>query len=271
MSIYINDRKIGDGETGGIYNGSTKIGMISKGSQIIYMVKKSETITPTGELYTYVVPKYAHKLHIDCVASKGANGSASGGNGGRVECDLMVTPGQILYITTGKIPSSYSSASYNASDIRIGGTEYANRVIVAGGGGSGASAHGSGAGGAGGGTTGGSGETHRCCGGGSGGSQTGGGSGGVGIAWTSQQTRNGSAGTLGMGGAPGSHSGVGGAGGAGYYGGGGGAGGFTKSYGTYGGGGAGGSSYTDANLCTNVVHTQGYQNGEGYVSLTVIG
>lgn len=32
--------------------------------------------------------------------------------------------------------------------------------------------------------------------------------------------------------------------------------------------GGGGSSYTDSTLCSNVVHTQGYQNGAGFISIT---
>lgn len=35
-------------------------------------------------------------------------------------------------------------------------------------------------------------------------------------------------------------------------------------------GGGGGSSYTDSTLCTDVVHTQGYQNGAGYITITTL-
>lgn len=61
-------------------------------------------------------------------------GVAVGGKGGRVQCVLNVTSGQTLYITVGKIPTNNGTAVYNASDIRIGGQEYTDRVIVAGGG-----------------------------------------------------------------------------------------------------------------------------------------
>lgn len=75
--------------------------------------------------------------------------------GGRVECDLSVRPNQQLYLMVGSVPTNEYTASYNASDIRVGGTEYAHRVIVAGGGGSSSSRKA--AGGAGGGLTGGNG------------------------------------------------------------------------------------------------------------------
>lgn len=57
------------------------------------------------------------------MASRGASPNATGGLGGRVQCDLTVTPKQTLYIMVGDIPTSGITASYNASDIRIGGNE----------------------------------------------------------------------------------------------------------------------------------------------------
>ncbi len=205
------------------------------------------------------VPAGVKKVHVDCVANQGGN---SGGKGGRVECDLEVTPKQMIYVVTGKVPGNIETAVYNAADIRIGGRAYADRVIVAGGGGSKAS---SGAvGGNGGGLTGGNGtssEANRAA-VGTGGTQNSGGTGG-------------SSGTLGMGG-----NGIvyddstkGGAGGAGYYGGG--AGNavkwkdhFRNYYASAGGG--GGSSYTHPDLCTNVKHTQGYREGKGYITISMV-
>lgn len=32
----------------------------------------------------------------------------------------------------------------------------------------------------------------------------------------------------------------------------------------------GGYSYTDPNLCTNVVHTQGYQSGNDYITISMV-
>lgn len=272
MTIYNQNKKIDD-TYAGVYFGSSKIGAIYCGSQLVYVLKKQNTITPTEGLYTYVVPNYAHKLHIDCVASKGADGNAEGGNGGRVECDLSVSEGQTLYVMVGDIPASAGVPSYNASDIRINGTELENRVIVSGGGGSGAWRNGSGKGGAGGGLTGGDGASSGYTYGGKGGTQTAGGAGGsvqtVGSQWGSY----GGAGSLGMGGTSDNHPyhyAIGGCGGAGYYGGGGGGGIHTSNF-NHASGGGGGSSYTDANLCSDVVHTQGYQNGTGYVTITIIG
>lgn len=66
------------------------------------------------------------------------------------------------------------------------------------------------------------------------------------------------------------YEGNGGAGGAGWFGGGGGSGAWNKN-GAFTSTGGGGSSYTDPNLCTNVVHTQGYQSGNGFVTLSMVG
>lgn len=247
------------------------------GSEKIYQFSKVVTFCPSSSLQTLYVPMGFHKLHIDCVASKGftPNSSAQGGNGGRVECDLPVNGGDVLYVTVGAIPSD-NSVTYNASDIRMGGTELANRIIVAGGGGSGS--YGTNpftryaAGGAGGGLTGGTGGNS----GGEGGTQSAGGLGAYGV--DGYDPYRSASGTLGFGGATGSGGNVdaggnAGAGGAGYYGGGG----SRRSAVFFGGsqrdtwarGAGGGSSYADSN-CLNVVHTQGYQDGAGYVTISFV-
>lgn len=59
------------------------------------------------------------------------------------------------------------------------------------------------------------------------------------------------------------------AGGAGWYGGGGGALAGHKSIFYYSGGG-GGSSYTHPTLCSSVVHTQGFNKGNGYVKISMV-
>ncbi len=191
--------------------------MIGFGSKELILNSKASfepiTFSATGAMQTWQVPAGIKQIHVDCVACQGGNG---GGLGGRVECDLTVKPKQILNIMVGKVPGNIETAVYNAADIRIGGTEYANRVIVAGGGGSKAS---SGAtGGAGGGLTGGNGASSDASKAavGTGGTQNSGGNGG-------------SSGTLGKGGngkyVPAQKSAseqTSGAGGAGYYGGGGG-------------------------------------------------
>lgn len=245
----------------------------------VLRAKKSKivkTFEATGQLQTYVVPGGITSIAIDCVASKGADsedGNLAGGKGGRVKCNLKVTPGQTLYFMVGKIPTNAGTVSYNASDIRIGGTEYSNRVLVAGGGGSAAWRRGYGAiGGAGGGTTGGTGVQDTTGGGaspGQGGTQSAGGTGGgvnvSGSVWGSP----GGDGQLGLGGTSdnhGYHFSIGGVGGAGYYGGGGGAG-FHTSGANRASGGGGGSSFANTSYCSSVSHTQGYNNGDGYITI----
>lgn len=266
MSINYNSKYIKQIGEHGVCVGSTPINAIYCGSQKIYQYLPSATTFNAGSnLVTYIVPKGCTKLGIDCVASKGGDFKATGGNGGRVTCDLAVSEDQILYVTVGAIPTAAATPSYNASDIRIGGTAYSNRVIVAGGGGNGSNgANGvsvNGTGGAGGGLTGGTGGTSNSAGGGQGGTQTAGGATGVDGDFYGDP---GTDGTLGLGGT-GAYSGAGGNGGAGYYGGGGAAAG--TYFDNWGGGGGGGSSYTSS-ACSNIVHTQGYQNGAGYIKIT---
>ncbi len=206
------------------------------------------------------------------------------GLGGRVQATMNVTPGEVLYIYVGERGYGYngtynSTTAYNgggmhyggdinagggggATDIRINGQDLTNRILVAGGGG------GSGtvtqAGGSGGGLTGGDGNWDHNSGynqtnsGGKGGTQIVGGAGG-----SDQGGQVAPAGTLGNGGTEGfgwvSSAATGGGGGGGYYGGGGG-----EDYAA----GGGGSSYTNPSLFQNIVHTQGYQNGSGQLTIT---
>lgn len=266
-----------DGKVKTIYHGSQKIAFVFHGSQLVFG-ERTKTFNVSSGTQSWVVPNGVKSLTVDCVASKGANSednTLNGGNGGRVQCTLAVTSGQTLYFTVGAIPANAATVSYNASDIRIGGTEYSNRVLIAGGGGSAAWRNGHGAiGGAGGGTTGGTGVQDTTGGGaspGQGGTQSAGGTGGdvnvSGSVWGSP----GGDGQLGLGGTSdnhGYHFSIGGVGGAGYYGGGGGAG-FHASGANRASGGGGGSSYTDPDLCSNVTHTQGYRNGSGYITITL--
>ena len=266
MSINYNSKYIKQIGEHGVCVGSTPINAIYYGSEKVYQYLPGATTFNAGSnLVTYTVPKGCTKLGIDCVASKGGDFVANGGNGGRVTCDISVTPGQTLYVTVGAIPTDAATPSYNASDIRIGGTEYTNRIVVAGGGGNGSSGSNAvsvnGTGGAGGGLTGGTGGTSNSAAGGAGGTQTAGGKYGQ---YGDFYGASGASGALGLGGA-GASGGAGGNGGAGYYGGGGAANGSFLDY--WGGGGGGGSSYTSS-ACSNVVHTQGYQNGAGYIKIT---
>ncbi|WP_400190417.1 glycine-rich protein [Hymenobacter sp. B81] len=236
------------------------------------------TYTNANAAHTYTVPPGVNQLAVDMTGGKG--GGADGGNGGRVQATLTVVPGQVLTIYVGSA-GSLPSPGYNmgdagggfsfggngapvvdqgggggaSSDIRIGGTALSNRVLVAGGGGGrGWSSSRTAGGGAGGGLTGGAGATNWFYSGGGGGTQSGGGA--------TPAGSNGTAGVLGAGGAAGSRAG---GGGGGYYGGGGSGGDGTNFNG---GGGGGGSSYAAPGLTSNVVHTQGFQAGNGYVTIT---
>ena len=249
-----------------------KANFIYKGSQLVYGVFTSLTFYPSTELKEWIVPNGVSKIHVDCVASKGRDGSAAGGNGGRVQCDLKVTPGQKLYFMVGNIPQQNTwTAEYNASDVRLGGKELNNRIIVAGGGGSASHNGQTNAGGAGGGLTGANGGKGSNISQSTGGTQTSGGAGGYWTASGSVWRSDGGAGEFGLGGFGGNARDyvMGGAGGSGWYGGGGG-GAMHWSNGNGCGGGSGGSSYTNSAYCSNVVHTQGYRNGAGYIKITMI-
>lgn len=261
MELYKGSQKIkdtDDGTTYGVYYGSTPIGSIYKGSNKIYQFKRILTWQAGTSLAEYIVPNWVSKIHIDCVGSKGY--STGNNNGGRVECDVDVTGGQTIYITVGAQRTT-NNLDYNAADIRIGGTTYYERVVVAGGGGNRANWGGvtNYEGGNGGGLTGAVGGGDHP---GGGGTQTSGGAGGSG-----NFANVGAPGAFGTGTYM---NGQGGAGGAGWYSGGQGAQ-FQYMYDQHASGGGGGSSYTDSNLCSNVIHTQGYQNGGGYITITEIG
>jgi hypothetical protein len=248
----------------------------------LFTKAQTTTFSYTGSVQTYTVPICVTSITVDVKGAKGSdmtyNGQTSnGGKGGRVTCSFPVTPGDVLSIYVGGQGGSpnQNSPGYNgggtggnntycaggagASDIRLNGTALANRIIVgAGGAGAGTNCWGNGDhGGDGGGLTGAPGcQCNSCVGGspnypGAGGTQVAGGAAG-----NDQGQGCTQAGTLGQGG-----NGActyGGGGGGGYYGGGGGG---------YGGGG-GGSSYT-APGATNVIHTAGFQTGNGEVIITV--
>jgi hypothetical protein len=262
------------------YKGSRHIAYITKGSQIVKKIYKGSTLiyklgfdtvifTPSSDIQQFPIPLGVSKIHVDCVASSGYGTNA--GLGGRVECDLDVTGGQKLYIVVGGVPTSPWVPQYGASDIRTDNTgitdttSLQSRLIVAGAGGCTYWAgNGPSAGGNGGGLEALAGGVTTGANGGGGGTQSAGGAGGIG------GDGSGSAGALGLGGGVPYYGSEGraGAGGAGYYGGGGG-GYYARNSRWYYAGGGGGSSYTGFN-CSNVVHTQGYQNGDGYVTISFI-
>ncbi len=237
----------------------------------------------TGAPQSWVVPEGVDSLAVDLAGAAGGAGiGSSHGRGGRVEATLEVTDGELLHVYVGgrgeaKSPCypcggggggwnggggphhgtlSYWGGGGGGTDVRSGGEELDDRVLVAGGGGGGVN-HVSVSSGDGGGLTGenggfteggpGAGKA------GKGGSQTSGGARGC---WFGPSGCGGN-GALGSGGNRGNSGGTDGSpGGGGYYGGGG---------GTDHSGGGGGSSYTDPDRCDAVTHTQGHNNGHGYV------
>jgi|GEM_PF-614037 len=233
------------------------------------------TFNYTGGQQNWTVPAGVFSLSVTMEGAEGSrttNYGNRGGYGGRVVANLAVTPGQTLAIFVGGWPGDnntnggYNGGNYTqsccgygyggggATDIRIGGTSYGNRVLVAGGGGGGGWNCGTDGsrGGDGGGTTGEDGlycsSTGNTSYTGRGGSQNSGGA--AGGNWCCP-----SGGALGDGGYG---SFRGGGGGGGYYGGGG------SSY----GGGGGGSNFADPVLCTNIAHTRGTRQGNGIVTIS---
>lgn len=230
----------------------------------------------TGAVQTWSVPSNVTSLRFDLSGASGGRDSYSGsavvGMGGRVRGTMAVFPGNTMNIYVGGMGGdgtpTGATGGYNgggigtyyaygsggggggATDIRIGGTALANRVVVAGGGGgNGQDLAVAFAGGAGGGLTGGNGETFNAT-AARGGTQAAGGAPSTYPGWA-----GGSFGALGFGGAA-STQGVSGGGGGGYYGGGG---------GVWSAGG-GGSSFTSPGAF-NVTHTQGANEGNGMAKL----
>ena len=216
------------------------------------------TFNYTGNVQTWIVPPCVTTINVTVAGAKG--GGTNGGNGGVVQGSIAVTPGQVLNIycggmgTQGAVSGGWNgggtghnstgSATYRswggggASDIRIGGTALANRVVVAGGGGGRSGGSTPVCGGAGGGTIGTAGCSTFGAGGG-GGTQTAGGAGGAPWAGTPP---GGSPGILGIGGQGGYwQTASGGGGGGGRYGGGGGGNDGCCTGANAGGGGGGGS------------------------------
>ncbi len=244
--------------------------------RLIASTNITQTFSYTGGTQTWTVPTGVTFVEI---TANGASGGASldnigswqvfvkaGGLGGRVTTTLAVTPGQVLNIVVGGSGGSpvggfngggggafnqenfLAGGGGGATDIRIGGAGLADRVLVAGGGGGGAFC-----------TT----STNM--------GFVGGGLTAAGNVYVGQagQSTGGSGASLGLGTACGNiHSNVNtfysGGGGGGYYGGG------ATCIPNYGEGGGGGSSYTDAGLATNVVHTAGVNSGNGSLTITYV-
>lgn len=195
----------------------------------------------TGGVQTWTVPPGIDKINF-CL--EGGQGGGTGGLGGKVQGDLQVTPGEVVYLFVGgagltgrnvaggwngggasgndnRTSTSTGGSGGGTSDLRLGGTNLSQRVVVAGGGG-GKGRWSGGAGGAGGGTEGASGANGQAF-GGAAGTTTSGGAGGAGNAGTNGFGNAGSAGSAGQGGGGGGGSVAGGGGGGGgWFGGGGG-------------------------------------------------
>ena len=258
------------------------ISNVYKGSQFVYRLG-FDTVTFT-ENGTWTVPAGIKQIRVDCVAAQGltfVQGTAEGGLGGRVQCVLSVTSGQLLYIKVGKQYTTYTD-NRNDSIVYINNDEL-QALIHAGGGGSAANPtwlrYKVAKGGAGGGLTGGVGTadapTSNIL--AQGGSQSAGGDGsyfnyphvkGIDGRSTGKGKR-----LYGGNAVPDSGQYRCGCGGAGYYGGGGGLDAYHRSgheLETWAMGGGGGSSYTHPTLCSEVVHTQGFQSGNGYITISMV-
>lgn len=258
------------------------ISNVYKGSTLVYHLGFDPvTFTENG---TWTVPAGIKQIRVDCVAAQGltfVQGTAEGGLGGRVQCVLSVTSGQLLYIKVGKQYTTYTD-NRNDSIVYINNDEL-QALIHAGGGGSAANPtwlrYKVAKGGAGGGLTGGVGTadapTSNIL--AQGGSQSAGGDGsyfnyphvkGIDGRSTGKGKR-----LYGGNAVPDSGQYRCGCGGAGYYGGGGGLDAYHRSgheLETWAMGGGGGSSYTHPTLCSEVVHTQGFQSGNGYITISMV-
>jgi Glycine rich protein/PKD-like domain/Secretion system C-terminal sorting domain len=239
---------------------------------------QSVTFNYTGGVQTFTVPACVTSISVNVLGAKaGNNGTYAGGNGGRVQGNIPVTPGEVLNIYVGQLGVSTSQnnpAVYNggggvfsytsggtsgtgggASDIRRAPYTNADRLVVAGGGGGGGYVN---IGGHGGGLVGQDGVPYISWpnSGGKGGSQSAGGA--AGVACCSCPTYT-TAGALFQGGNGAGDGAGGGGGGGGYYGGG----------GSCFAGGGGGSSYTAPSV-TGVLHAQGVNAAAGQVTITYI-
>lgn len=272
-------------------------------------LKHHQTFGYTGKKQTFIVPAGVKQLTVIAHGGVG-EGAGSGpntcylGRPGRVYAVIRVQPGDKIYIFVGGAglhagfngggaggSGGYGNFKFtgfpggDASDVRTGGANLKDRVIVAaGGGGSGsAPSYCQGAsGGNGGGLTGKSGGSDgfkNSGGGAAGGTQRAGGAGGAGGSGSPSSSNgqpggNGALGAGGSGGNGGPGSGYhdlgypGGGGGGGYYGGGGGGGGganYNHYYDSQGGGGGGGSSYVEPSAIASRMWTGWRTNGDGQV------
>jgi hypothetical protein len=138
----------------------------------------AKDISFANGIETFVVPAGVTTLKVEAWGGSGAAsptypGVGAAGKGGKTEANLAVTPGETLnlfvggagtgattnvgYNGGGASSNPNSGAGGGATDVRQGGTNLSNRVLVAGGGGGGGYSGNNEAGGAGGGLIGGNG------------------------------------------------------------------------------------------------------------------
>ena len=244
----------------------------------------SKDFTYTGGQQSWVVPGGTKFIDVDAFGGEGG----SGGKGGQIKARLTVTPGETLYIYVGGKGANqhgnrsggwngggqggssnggrYGAGGGGGTDIRRGGTGWANRILVAGGGGG---YYGGGGGGAG---------ITTCCGdssrnGNSGSQGTGGKGGDAQDGCASGYNNNGGDGGKGggtTGGNGGRYRGSGNPGNGGTQNGGGSGGskaGQCDADQISGGGGGGGSSYAKSGS-KNIKHTQGVHSGNGKIKIS---
>lgn len=252
-------------------------------------ISQTATFNYTGTVQTYIVPSGITSVNVDV---RGAGGSVDGaglgvaGKGGRVQATLLVTPLETLFVFVGGA-GSVMTGGFNGggnggtantgpsggggggmSDIRQGGNSISD-IVIAGGGGGGCGGY-IGVNGGNGGNISAQAGTNGAATGGAGGTQLAGGNGGNGAGNCGLV---GTAGTAGQGGTGGNTTcgngfGGGGGGGGGYFGGGGGgAAAYLACCPDWSGGGGGGSSFAHT-TATSVLHTQGFQTGNGLVVIS---
>jgi hypothetical protein len=265
------------------------------GDQVSFNTLIQTDYSYTGGQQTFIVPAGVTSLNVSVYGASGQAsimGESDGapGKGGLVVTTLSVTPGTTLYLYVGGQANwngggnkgTCAQTGWNggnggdASDIRVGGTAMANRVVVAGGGGgSGAGAWNPAKGGYGGyggqiSVNGGGGSSCTYPGGGAQSAYNGSSFGTAGSGGT-----NGQSGGSGYGGSGGqgwcinsypdqSLAGSGGGGGGGYMGGGGGGGGGNASGA---GGGGGGSSYAGTGT-SGTTFTDNNHSGNGQIKIS---
>jgi Glycine rich protein len=96
----------------------------------------------TGTEQTYTVPAGVDSIHVVAVGAKGGRGFnnigsrvSAGGSGGRIEADLAVTPGQVLFITVGGVGGDGGLTQVGIGGFNGGGRSSSGFMSGGGGGG----------------------------------------------------------------------------------------------------------------------------------------